>query len=169
MKELFLLITIFGIIFSGHSFLQTAFAQDLGGGVDLPGDWYVGEGLKVGDYFSYRLCHVDYKECVDFRMDFWIEGDIRVGTEDKWLVQAVVYDGNKIVKGNMELGKIAPEPTGGSSELIPYRSAFKSSLAWLSAFATSYGGEGGEGPKNLVRHHGEKLETLVDNKSDPMQ
>ncbi len=149
LKELFLFIAIFGIIFSGHSFLQTAFAQELGGGVDLPGDWYVGEGLKVGDYFSYRLCHVDYKECVDFQMDFWIEGDIRVGTEDKWLVQAVVYDGNKIVKGNMELGKIAPEPTGGSSELGPYRSAFKSSIAWLSAFATSYGGEGGEGPKKF--------------------
>ena len=72
MKELFLVITIFGIIFSGHSFLQTAFAQEIGGGVDLPGEWYVGEGLKIGDYFSYRLCHVDYKECVDFQMDFWI-------------------------------------------------------------------------------------------------
>ena len=129
--------------------MQTAFAQELGGGVDLPGDWYVGEGLKIGDYFSYRLCHVDYKECADFQMDFWIEGDTRVGTEDKWLVQAVVYDGNKIVKGNMELGKIAPEPTGGTSELVPYRSAFKSSIAWLSAFATSYGGEGGEGPKKF--------------------
>ena len=149
MKELFLVITIFGIIFSGHSFLQTALAQEIGGGVDLPGDWYAGEGLKKGDYFSYSLCHVDYKECQNFQMDFWIEGDIRVETEDKWLVQVVVYDRNKIVRGNMELGKIAPEPTGGSSELITYRSAFKTSIAWLSAFATSYGGEGGEGPKKF--------------------
>lgn len=149
LKELFLIITIIGIIFSGHSILQTALAQELGGGVDLPGEWYVGEGLKIGDYFSYSLCHVDYKECANFQMDFWIEGDIKVGTEDKWLVQAVVYDGNKIVKGTMELGKIAPEPTGGSSELATYRSAFKTSVAWLSAFATSYGGEGGEGPKKF--------------------
>ena len=49
LKELFLIITIFGIIFSGHSFLQTALAQEIGGGVDLPGDWYAGEGLKKGD------------------------------------------------------------------------------------------------------------------------
>jgi hypothetical protein len=148
LKQLLLLIPIIGIL-TGYFPLQSSFAQELGGGVDLPGEWYVGEGLKRGDQFSYNLCHVDYKECVKFRMDFWIESETTVGTEDKWLVQAVVYDGNKIVKGNIELGKIAPEPTGGSSELIPYRSAFKSSIAWLSAFATSYGGEGGEGPKKF--------------------
>jgi hypothetical protein len=149
MKLLFGIISIMSLLFSGFLPLQTATSQEFGGGVNYPGEWYVGEGLKKGDYFSYQLCHVDYKECTDFIMNFWVEGDIRVGTEDKWLVQAVVYDGNKIVKGNMELGKIAPEPTGGSAELGPYRGAFKSSIVWLSAFATSYGGEGGEGPKKF--------------------
>ena len=115
--------------------MSPAYAQFQQGGVDHPGEWYVGEGLKQGDYFSYELCYVDYKECADFQMDIWIEGDIQIGSETKWLAQAVVYDGNKVVKGNMELGKIAPEPTGGSSELGPYRSAFKSSIVWLSAFA----------------------------------
>jgi hypothetical protein len=36
----------------------------------------------------------------------------------------------------MELGKIAPEPSGGSSELSTYRGAYKISIAWLSAYAT---------------------------------
>ena len=121
---------------AGFLFIPSAYGQYSAGGVDDDGTWYVGEGLKEGDFFSFDLCHVDYKECVDFQMDLWIEGTITVGTEEKWLAQVVVYDGNKIVKGNMELGKIAPEPSGGSSELGSYRGAFKSSIVWLSAYAT---------------------------------
>ena len=42
---------------------QDSFAQinDGGfqaGGVNVDGSWYVGEGLKVGDYFSFNVCHV---------------------------------------------------------------------------------------------------------------
>ena len=59
----------------------------------------------------------------------------------------------------MELGQIAPEPSGGSSELGVYRGAFKTSIVWLSAYAT----------KNTpvafcCIHLGEKLQTLVVNK-----
>jgi hypothetical protein len=149
LKKSFFVIVLLTVLFLGPISTQSAFSQFEKGGVDLPGSWYVGEGLKKGDYFSYRLCHVDYKECADFQMDFWMEGDTKVGTEDKWLVQAVVYDRNKIVKGTLELGKVAPEPTGGSLEPPAYRSALKNSVVWLSAFATSYGGEGGEGPKKF--------------------
>ncbi len=124
-----------------------AYAQFQTGGVDKEGTWHAGEGLKHGDYFSYSMCHVDYKECAKFRLDLWIEGDIQVGSETKWLAQVVVYDGNRITKGNMELGKIAPEPTGGTEELGVYRGAFKSSVVWLSAFATADSDQGGKGPK----------------------
>lgn len=119
------------------------------GGVSLQGEWYAGEGLKEGDYFSYDMCHVNYKECKRFQMEFWIEGEKIVGNESKWLASTVVRDGNKVIKGTMELGKVAPEPTGGSPELLEYRSAFKSSIVWLSAFATSYSGSGSEGPKSF--------------------
>ena len=112
-------------------------AQFQQGGVDYSGDWHVGEGLQQGDYFSFEMCHVDYKECAAFNMDLWIEGSIQVGTEEKWLAQVVVRDGSKTVVGQMELGKIAPEPTGGSAELGVYRGAFKSSVVWLSAFANA--------------------------------
>lgn len=112
-------------------------AQFQQGGVDHPGEWYVGEGMAAGDFYSYTMCHVDYRECAPFQMDIWIEGDVQVGTETKWLAHAVVYDGNKVITGQMELGKIAPEPTGGTAELTTYRSAFKSSIVWLSAFANA--------------------------------
>ena len=126
---------------------SSAFAQFQGGGVDHPGTWYAGEGLKQGDFFSYSMCHVDYKECTNFELDMWIKGDKQVGSETKWLAEVVVFDGSKIIVGEMELGKIAPEPTGGSEELGLYRGAFKSSIAWLSAFATSDDRSGGKGPK----------------------
>ena len=104
---------------------------------DNPGIWWAGEGLKKGDFFSYDLCYVYYKDCTKFQMDIWFEGDIKVETETKWLVQVVVYDGPFVIPGNMELGKIAPEPTGGSKDIGPYRSAYKSSIIWLSAFANA--------------------------------
>ncbi len=131
----------------GSLILPPAFAQFQQGGVDYPGEWFAGEGLKQGDVYSYALCHIDYKECAEFEMDIWIKGDVTDGSEDKWLAEVVVYDGNKLIKGQMELGKLAPEPTGGTSDLGVYRGSFKSSLVWLSAFATGYDEGGKEGPK----------------------
>lgn len=127
---------------------QPAWAQDFGGGVDKDGSWYAGEGLKQGDYFSYTMCHVNYKDCTEFRMEMWIEGDVQVGTETKWLMQAVVRDGPSTVKGSMELGKIAPEPSGGTPNLGPYRDAFKTSIVWLSSFATAHP-DSKDGPKDF--------------------
>jgi len=128
--------------------MQESFAQtyDLN---DYPGEWYPGEGLKQGDYFSYSICHTDYKECIEFELDMWIKGDVQYGTETKWLAEVVVYDGNKIIVGEMELGKIVPEPTGGSENLGIYRGAFKSSITGISAFVTSDGSSGGKGPKEF--------------------
>ncbi|RNJ80195.1 MAG: peptidase [Nitrosopumilus sp. B06] len=130
--------------------IAPAYAQFQAGGVDKDGSWHVGEGLKQGDYFHYSMCHVDYKECINFEMELWIKGDVQSGSEIKWLAEAVVYDGNKVIKGEMELGKIAPEPTGGSAELGVYRGAFKSSIVWLSAFATADIGPSGKGPKEFA-------------------
>ncbi len=133
---------------------SSAYGQIEAGGVSSDAfprgtTWYAGEGLKQGDFFSYKTCFVDYKECATFEFDFWIKGDKIVGSETKWLAEVVVYDGNKVIVGEMELGKIAPEPTGGTPELGVYRGAFKSSIAWLSAFATSDGSSGGKGPKGF--------------------
>ncbi|MBM3896812.1 MAG: peptidase [Thaumarchaeota archaeon] len=148
MKSSPLVVSFFVVLILGSG-LGNALAQLQAGGVNKPGDWYVGEGLKIGDQFSYKLCYVDYKECAEFQIDFWISGEKKTGTEEKWVAQTVVYDGNKIVKGEMELGKVAPEPTGGSPELSVYRGAFKSSIVWLSAYATNSPGDASKGPKKF--------------------
>ena len=139
------------ILIFGTIPLPYAAAQFQAGGVSLPGDpsWFAGKGLKKGDFFSYSMCHVDYKECSPFEMDIWIKGDTKSGTEDKWLTEVVVYDGNKVIKGEMDLGKLAPEPSGGSTDLSVYRGAFKSSIVWLSAFANGYDDGGAKGPKKF--------------------
>ena len=118
--------------------------------IDIPGTWYLGEGLKQGDFFSYSLCHIDYKDCKEIQMDIWIKGDIQHGSETYWLAEVVVYDGNKRIVGTMEMGKVAPEPTGGTENLSVYRSAFKSSIAWLSAFTSSDVSTGGKGSKGFT-------------------
>jgi len=89
------------------------------GGVDVNGSWYVGEGLKVGDFFKYKLCHQMYKDCTDFWLSFWVEKEITV-PEDLWRFQVLIQDGNKVVKGYMNIGKVAPEPTGGSDNIVSY-------------------------------------------------
>ena len=149
MKTLFLVFSVVTALLLTSFAFPSAYAQFQSGGVDKEGSWYAGEGLKKGDYFYYTMCHVDYKECSTFDLEMWIKGDKQVGSETKWLAEAVVYDGTKIIKGEMELGKIAPEPTGGSEDLGVYRGAFKSSVAWLSAFATADGTSGGKGPKEF--------------------
>ena len=118
--------------------IQSAYSQFQQGGVDHPGTWHVGEGLKKGDLFSYNMCFAGYKECTEFQMDIWVEGDVQDGSETKWLTQVVVRDGSKIAKGEMMLSKVATEPAGGSDEIGTYSSAFKSSIVWLSAFANAH-------------------------------
>ena len=122
------------LVLAAGIMMQPAYSQFQQGGVDHPGDWYVGEGLKHGDLFSYRMCFEAYKECRDFEMDMWIQGDAE-GKQDTWLAQVVVYDGNRVIKGHMDIAKVSSQPTGGSEDLDLYRSSFKSSIVWLSSFA----------------------------------
>ncbi len=135
MKTVLVALLVISLLSSG--LLHGASAQVQAGGVNKEGSWYVGEGLKKGDQFSYSLCHVYYKDCTKFQIDFWVEGDQKVGSENQWHLQVVVYDGGKIHKGTINLGKIAAEPIGSTPNLIPYAAAFKSSLSWLSAYATA--------------------------------
>ena len=44
---------VFGLGFSSLAFGQGTMSS---GGVDVEGTWYLGEGLKTGDYFEYALC-----------------------------------------------------------------------------------------------------------------
>ena len=151
-----LVIIIFSLILISGSVAPAVLAQTpeastgagARGGVDVNGSWYVGEGLKVGDFFKYKLCHQMYKDCTDFWMSFWVEKEITV-PEDLWRFQVLIEDGNKVVKGYMNVGKVAPEPTGGSDNIITYGAVYKSSISWLSGFVTAEIDQPGKGPKEF--------------------
>ena len=94
--------------------------------------WYAGKGLDVGNYYRYNVCQVDYKSCTPFEMDLWVKGK----TSQGWDMQVLVKEGNKIVKGDMVVGRVAPEPISFDKDLTPFAAAYKSSIVWLSGFAT---------------------------------
>lgn len=138
-------------MFAGSTLFPDAFAQGVqtSGGVNVEGSWYVGEGLQQGDYFEYNFCELDLNDCAPVILKMWIKGDVKVGTENLWDAQAVIIDGNKIVKGNMRLGKVSAEPVSQSENFFPYSRAFKSSVAWLAAFATADSSDFIHGPKKF--------------------
>jgi len=154
--------TIFflSIILIGGTVFPVTFAQDApppeagtgptsGGGVSHEGSWYPGENLKINDYFKYELCHAEYKDCTAFWFTMWVEKKVVANNEEKLRIQVLVEDGNKIIKGHMDVGKLAPEPTGGSDNISSYRSVYKSTIAWLTAFATAPTDLAGKGPKQF--------------------
>ena len=155
-------ITIFflSIILIGGTVFPVTFAQDppppqagtgptSGGGVSHEGSWYPGENLKINDYFKYELCHAEYKDCTEFWFTMWVEKNVIENNEEKLRIQVLVEDGNKVIKGYMDVGKLAPEPTGGSDNISSYRSVYKSTITWLSAFATAPTDLPGKGPKEF--------------------
>ena len=151
MNPVLFILIFFVILVAGIGSIQTASAQGVqtAGGVNVDGTWYAGEGLKKSDYFHYRLCQIDLNDCATFDMKFWVRGDVQKGTETLWDYEVVVIDGSKIVKGYMQIGKTAPEPVGESDDLFYYSLAYKSSIAWLSAFATSNEGDRIHGPQGF--------------------
>lgn len=145
----FFLGILVAILFAGQVPFVYAQGTQSSGGVDVDGSWFVGEGLKKGDYFEYDFCHLDLNNCAPITMKFWIRGEVQKGTETLWDAVVVIEDGNRIEKGSMELGKTAPEPVSQSENLIDYARAFKSSIAWLSAFATGNTDSHIHGPKEF--------------------
>jgi len=151
-------VTLLSFILVGGSVVPATFADHVSagtgigaglGGVDHPGSWYPGENLKIGDYFKYKVCHNDYKDCTDFWFSMWIEKEVTSGPEDVLRVQVLVEDGNKVLKGYMDVGKVTPEYIGGtvSDNILKYASVYKNSISWLSSFATAEIDQPGKGPK----------------------
>ncbi len=142
---------MFLAILSSFGFSNLSYGQGAGtaGGVDVEGSWYLGEGLKAGDYFEYSLCEIDLNDCAPIKLKMWIKGTIPYESETLWDAKVAIFDGNKIIVGSMGLGATSPEPITFDNDLFHYAIAFKSSLAWLGAFATGNEGDRIHGPQDF--------------------
>jgi hypothetical protein len=127
---------ILSVLIMTFGFASTTYAQS-SGGVDVDGTWYLGEGLNKGDYFEYTLCEIDLNACSPIELKIWIKGDAQNISETLWDAQILVIDGDKTIKGSWGLGKTVPTPILFDDDLSDYAVAFKSSIAWLSSYATS--------------------------------
>ena len=146
-RHLLMILLVLLIVGMGNfSFVSAQDSQSVES-VDVDGTWYLGEGLKIGDYFEYDLCDIGLNECAPINLKFWIKGEIPNGSETLWDTEVIIIDGEKIIKGSMGLGKLAPEPVTFDPEVFQYAIAFKASLAWLSAFATGNKNDHIHGPK----------------------
>ncbi|MBA4718052.1 MAG: peptidase [Nitrosopumilus sp.] len=142
---------MFVAVLSSFGFSNLSYGQGAGtaGGVDVEGSWYLGEGLKAGDYFEYSLCEIDLNDCAPIKLKMWIKGTIPYESETLWDAKVAIFDGNKIIIGSMGLGATSPEPITFDDDLFHYAIAFKSSLAWLGAFATGNEGDRIHGPQEF--------------------
>jgi len=96
MRQFIILLSVFTILFSfGFSNLSYGQGVQTSGGVDVEGSWYLGEGLKKGDYFEYSLCQLDLHDCAPIDLKFWIRGEIPNGSETLWDTEVVITDCNK--------------------------------------------------------------------------
>ena len=119
---------------------------------DTRNSWHVGEGLKQGDFFSYSLCHLEYRQCAELKMDIWIKEDAQIEGKDVWIADSVIYERHMITKNQMHLAKSDMKNIGNMTDLDSYEQAFQSSVLWLSDYATaSPGSDGdGKGPKEFA-------------------
>ena len=139
------------VILSSLGFSNLSYGQDpqISGGVDVDGTWYLGEGLKGGNYFEYSLCEINLNDCSPIKLKMWIKGEIQNISETLWDAKVVIIDGDKVIKGSWGLGKTTPEPILFDEDLFDYAIAIKSSLNWLSAFATANEDDRIHGPQEF--------------------
>ena len=93
--------------------------------------WYVGIGLKQGDYFRYNIADVFYHNLAPFEMDFWVQNQ----TSNGYTLQMVVHDGSIVQKGIVKIGNVTPDPTYSDPNLADYVNVYRLTLTWLDSFA----------------------------------
>lgn len=99
--------------------------------IDDSGEWHVGENLKVGDFFYYQLCHIEYESCTTFDLFLTVIEE----TEEFWIFEFGVVDKGEIFVERVLVDKVTLRVIGIYSEISSYTEAYSDSIPWLSFFA----------------------------------
>jgi len=106
----------------------------------LADSWYVGKGLKQGDFFKYNVCYYDYHNCNPFEIDFWVQNQTYGGN---WNLQFHTLDGDISQTGMVTIGANFTDPINYSPNLVDYVNTFSNTITWLHLFANN------ESPKDF--------------------
>ena len=98
----------------------------------LADNWYVGKGLKQGDYFRYNVCHIDYHNCAPLEIDFWVQNQTSDGN---WNLQFLAIDAKEIQRGTVTIGGILFYPLNYSSNLSNYVNVYNNTIGWINQFS----------------------------------
>lgn len=123
-----LISTLISVIYSGSVYGQ---------GGD---NWYVGKGAKPNMYVTYKIQSHDTNQGQPFTMTIYFKEFNDTG--HYWVAPVYVNDQGKIINGTFNLSDLDLTALGTSQippAMSPYRSAYTSSLEWLSAFVPKPG------------------------------
>jgi hypothetical protein len=103
-------------------------------------NWYVGKGVKPNMYVTYKIQSHDTNQGQPFTMTIYFKEFNDTG--HYWVAPVYVNDQGKIINGTFHLSDLDLTALGSSKippAMSPYRSAYTSSLEWLSAFVPKPG------------------------------
>ena len=102
--------------------------------------WYVGDGAKNDMYVTYRVQEQDTNAGRPFEMTIYFKNFNSTG--NYWDAPTFVVDQGRVYNGTFHLSDLDLTALGSSQispEMAKYRSAYSSSLKWLSAFVSKPG------------------------------
>src|SRR6476660_10008787 len=103
-------------------------------------NWYVGQRVKANMYVTYKIQSHDTNQGHPFTMTIYFKEFNDTG--HYWVAPVYVNDQGKIINGTFNLSDLDLTALGTSHippAMSPYRSAYTSSLEWLSAFVPKPG------------------------------
>ncbi len=122
------LIFMLGVTYSQiDDLFQNTFAQS--------DAWYVGKGVKADTYYTYEIRNAETNQGRPFLMTIYFQEYNSTGKY--WIAPAFVVDQGRVYNGTLHLSDLDMTALGSSpipSEMGKYRSAYATSLDWLSAF-----------------------------------
>jgi len=129
----FFLITMLGVsALQVNQLIGMAFAQSE--------NWYVGKGVKPDTYYTYEIKNADTNQGQPFTMTIYSKEYNETGKY--WIAPTFVVDQGKVINGTLYLSDLDLTALGSSPippEMSEYRSAYATTLTWLSAYVPQPG------------------------------
>ena len=132
-KPLVMFVLLSTVLIISQSKLNNALGQE-------DGRWYVGDGAKNDMYVTYKVQEQDTNAGRPFDMTIYFKEYNETGKY--WEAPTFVVDQGRVLNGTLHLSDLDLTALGTSQippEMAKYRSAYSSSLKWLSSFVSKPG------------------------------